>query len=69
VPAEVHAAADARLRVPIKARSLNIVMAAAMAIGEALRQTAGFDTFEAHSAASGGCKTHIGGHATTCAEG
>ncbi len=38
---EVVAAADARLKIPIKQglRSLNVAMAAAMAIGEALRQT------------------------------
>jgi tRNA (cytidine/uridine-2'-O-)-methyltransferase len=38
---EVLAAADARLVIPIKPglRSLNVAMAAAMAIGEALRQT------------------------------
>ena len=41
VPEMVAAAADARLRIPIKAglRSLNVAVAAAMAIGEALRQT------------------------------
>jgi len=41
VPETVAAAADARLRIPIKAelRSLNVAVAAAMAIGEALRQT------------------------------
>jgi tRNA (cytidine/uridine-2'-O-)-methyltransferase len=38
---EVVAAADARLVIPLKPglRSLNVAMAAAMAIGEALRQT------------------------------
>ena len=43
-PPEVHAAADARLFIPLVAgaRSLNIVNAAAMALGEALRQTDGF---------------------------
>jgi len=43
-PDEVHAAAGARLRIPLRvdARSLNVVMAAAMALGEALRQTNGF---------------------------
>jgi tRNA (cytidine/uridine-2'-O-)-methyltransferase len=43
VPQEVHAAADARLLIPLRPglRSLNIAMAAAMAAGEALRQTAG----------------------------
>jgi tRNA (cytidine/uridine-2'-O-)-methyltransferase len=37
----VVAAADARLKIPIKPplRSLNVAMAAAMAVGEALRQT------------------------------
>ena len=41
VPDEVAAAADARVVIPIKQglRSLNVAMAAAMALGEALRQT------------------------------
>ena len=41
VPDEVAAAADARLVIPIRPdlRSLNVAMAAAMAVGEALRQT------------------------------
>jgi tRNA (cytidine/uridine-2'-O-)-methyltransferase len=41
VPEKVHAAADARLVIPIRAglRSLNVAMCAAMAVGEALRQT------------------------------
>jgi tRNA (cytidine/uridine-2'-O-)-methyltransferase len=41
VPADVAEAADARLVIPIKPglRSLNVAMAAAMAISEALRQT------------------------------
>jgi len=44
VPEAVHAAADARLRIPIRPtlRSLNVAMAAAMVAGEALRQTGGF---------------------------
>jgi len=44
VPDEVHAAADARLLIPMAAglRSLNVVTSAAMALGEALRQTNGF---------------------------
>jgi tRNA (cytidine/uridine-2'-O-)-methyltransferase len=44
VPPEVHQAADARLFIPLVpgARSLNLVNAAAMALGEALRQTGGF---------------------------
>jgi tRNA (cytidine/uridine-2'-O-)-methyltransferase len=43
VPAEVHAAADARVVIPMRAglRSLNVAIAAAMAAGEALRQTGG----------------------------
>lgn len=46
VPDEVHAAADARLFIPLVAgaRSLNVVTAAAMALSEALRQTGGFPT-------------------------
>ena len=41
VPDEVAAAADARLVIPIRSglRSLNVAMAVAMALGEALRQT------------------------------
>jgi tRNA (cytidine/uridine-2'-O-)-methyltransferase len=44
VPAEVHAAADARLRIPMRPglRSLNVAIAAAMAAGEALRQIGGW---------------------------
>lgn len=44
VPDEVHAAADARLTIPMApgARSLNVAVAAAMVLGEALRQTGGF---------------------------
>jgi tRNA (cytidine/uridine-2'-O-)-methyltransferase len=45
VPMAVHDAADARLRIPIRAgmRSLNVAVAAAMAAGEALRQTGGIE--------------------------
>jgi tRNA (cytidine/uridine-2'-O-)-methyltransferase len=41
VPPEVHATADARLRIPIREglRSLNVAVAAAIAVGEAIRQT------------------------------
>ncbi len=44
VPEQVHAAADARIAIPMRAglRSLNIAVAAAMALGEALRQTSSF---------------------------
>jgi tRNA (cytidine/uridine-2'-O-)-methyltransferase len=43
VPEHVHTAADARLLIPMRAqlRSLNVAVAAAMALGEALRQTGG----------------------------
>ena len=45
VPAAVHDAADLRLRIPLQAaaRSLNVALAAAMVLSEALRQTSGFD--------------------------
>ena len=41
VPEDVHAAADARVRIPMRAglRSLNVAVAAAIVLGEALRQT------------------------------
>jgi tRNA (cytidine/uridine-2'-O-)-methyltransferase len=41
VPDDVHQAADARLLIPMRAgmRSLNVAQAAAMVLGEALRQT------------------------------
>jgi tRNA (cytidine/uridine-2'-O-)-methyltransferase len=44
VPENVHEAADARLRIPLKPglRSLNVAQAGAMVLGEALRQTGGF---------------------------
>jgi tRNA (cytidine/uridine-2'-O-)-methyltransferase len=44
VPAEVHDAADLRLRIPLQKslRSLNVATAAAMVLGEALRQTNGY---------------------------
>ena len=43
VPEPVHRAADTRLRIPMREslRSLNIAVAAAMVMGEALRQTGG----------------------------
>jgi tRNA (cytidine/uridine-2'-O-)-methyltransferase len=45
VPDDVHQAADLRLRIPLQkgARSLNVALAAAMVVSEALRQTSGFD--------------------------
>jgi len=41
VPDAVHAAADVRLRLPMRPglRSINVALAAAMVLGEALRQT------------------------------
>jgi tRNA (cytidine/uridine-2'-O-)-methyltransferase len=43
VPAQIAAASDAKLRIPIRpqVRSFNLATAAALALGEALRQTAG----------------------------
>lgn len=40
VPEDVHAAADVRIRIPMRAglRSLNVAMAAAIVAGEAMRQ-------------------------------
>jgi tRNA (cytidine/uridine-2'-O-)-methyltransferase len=45
VPDDVHQTADVRLRIPLQkgARSLNVALAAAMVVSEALRQTSGFD--------------------------
>ena len=44
VPPAVHAAADARVAIPMMAgaRSLNVALAAALVLGEGLRQTKGF---------------------------
>ena len=44
VPDDVHDAVDARILIPMApgARSLNVAMAGAMVLGEALRQTDGF---------------------------
>jgi len=44
VPDEVHKSADARLKIPMNkgARSLNVGVAAAMVLGEALRQRGSF---------------------------
>jgi tRNA (cytidine/uridine-2'-O-)-methyltransferase len=44
VPDEVHTAADTRLVIPLRKglRSINVALAAAMVLGEALRQTQGF---------------------------
>lgn len=47
-PPEVHDAADATLLIPMRAdlRSLNVAVAAALVLGEALRQTNGFAPLE-----------------------
>ena len=44
VPEEVHRAADASVRIPMRTglRSLNVAVSAAIVLGEALRQTGGF---------------------------
>jgi tRNA (cytidine/uridine-2'-O-)-methyltransferase len=44
VPEAVHRAADARLLIPMRRdlRSINVAVVAAMAVGEAMRQTNGF---------------------------
>jgi tRNA (cytidine/uridine-2'-O-)-methyltransferase len=49
VPEAVHEAADARLLIPMAAglRSINVALACAMVLGEALRQTGGFPAGEA----------------------
>jgi tRNA (cytidine/uridine-2'-O-)-methyltransferase len=46
VPDKVHQAADVRLLIPMRdgLRSLNVAVACAMVVGEALRQTDGFPT-------------------------
>ena len=48
VPEAVHRAADARVVVPMRAglRSLNVAVAGAMILGEALRQTASFPVLQ-----------------------
>jgi tRNA (cytidine/uridine-2'-O-)-methyltransferase len=44
VPVDVHRAADARLKIPMRPglRSINVALATAMVLGEALKQTGGF---------------------------
>jgi tRNA (cytidine/uridine-2'-O-)-methyltransferase len=46
VPETVHRAADARLRIPMRPglRSINVAMACAMVLGEAMRQASGLAT-------------------------
>ncbi|WP_298727467.1 tRNA (cytidine(34)-2'-O)-methyltransferase [uncultured Ferrovibrio sp.] len=54
VPEHVHAAADARLLIPIKSglRSINVATAAAMVLGEGLRQLQAFPRREPHPSLS-----------------
>jgi tRNA (cytidine/uridine-2'-O-)-methyltransferase len=44
VPRDVHEAASARLKIPMRSglRSINVALAGAMVLGEALKQTNGF---------------------------
>lgn len=46
VPESVAATADLRIRIPMRQglRSLNMATAASLVVGEALRQTGGFET-------------------------
>lgn len=52
-PDEIHAVADARIVIPMAdgLRSLNVATAAAMVLGEALRQTGGFPSAGTHAGA------------------
>ena len=56
VPDEVHAAAVARVVIPMQPglRSLNVAVSAAMILGEALRQTGGFPVAEQRADEPGG---------------
>lgn len=58
VPSPVHAAAQARVAIPLAPgmRSLNVALAAAMVAGEALRQTEGFPA--APEPPNGASRTH-----------
>jgi tRNA (cytidine/uridine-2'-O-)-methyltransferase len=51
VPEDVHASADARVVIPMRPglRSLNVAVAAAMVVGEALRQTGEMPTVQRRS--------------------
>lgn len=44
VPDDVRAAADAAVRIPIRARSLNVAVAAGIGLAEAVRRSARFQT-------------------------
>jgi len=54
VPDEVHRLADARITIPLRPglRSLNVAVAAAMVLGEGLRQTGGLPRLDEHDGAA-----------------
>ncbi len=56
VPEHVHANADGHIRIPMQTgmRSLNVALAAAIGLSEALRQTGGFAALAATSAGENG---------------
>lgn len=60
VPEEVHAAADARIMVPMQPglRSLNVAVAAAMILGEALRQVSQHSVENSNPLAATECNPH-----------
>jgi tRNA (cytidine/uridine-2'-O-)-methyltransferase len=62
VPDHVHAAADAALAIPIRRplRSLNVATAAAMVLGEALRQTDAFPPLRPGGEAAGAAHSTTG---------
>lgn len=62
VPEEIHGVADARVKVPMApcVRSLNVAIAAAMVLGEALRQTGQMRLFAADNA-NGSQRLHSAG--------
>ncbi len=57
VPQAVHEACDARVLVPMRseARALNVALAAALVLGEALRQTNGFVSAEMEGVSTKTC--------------
>lgn len=65
-PAEVHAAADARVIIPMRppARSLNIAVAAAMVLGEAMRQAGIFNEMRNEMRREGNAMIHVKGCGT-----
>jgi tRNA (cytidine/uridine-2'-O-)-methyltransferase len=56
VPPDIHQEADARIVIPMasSARSLNVALAAAMVLGEALRQTGSFSALHGEEATNDG---------------